>query len=76
MNTTLTPTAEEQGSHHWVMTLELPGYATTTRNGTWTPPPGTTRHDAFAAIRNAITADHSHMAEANVMFFAFELNQI
>lgn len=71
-----TPTAEQQGSHHWVMTLELPGYAATTRSGTWTPPPGTTRHDAYGAIRNEIATGHPEMAKANVMFFAFELNQV
>lgn len=71
-----TPTADQQGSHHWVMTLELPGYAATTRSGTWTPAPSTTRNDAFTAIRNEIAAQHPEMAKANVMFFAFEPNQL
>lgn len=65
-----------QGSHHWVLTLELPGRASMTQYGTYTPPAGTTRYDAFQAIRQHVTADHPEMARATTMFFALEPNQL
>ncbi|MFE9802759.1 hypothetical protein ACFYP6_28450 [Streptomyces goshikiensis] len=65
-----------QGSHHWVLTLELPGRAAMTQSGTYTPPAGTTRYDAYQALRRYVAADHPEMSRANVMFFTLEPNQL
>lgn len=73
---TTTPTQAAQGSHFWVLTLELPGRAAMTQNGTYTPPPGTTRYDAYQALRRYVAADHPEMARATTMFFALEPNQL
>ncbi|KIZ13701.1 hypothetical protein [Streptomyces natalensis] len=71
-----TQTAKTQGSHHWVMTVELPGRAMQTLYGTWTPPQGTTRHDVFLDIKAEIAAEDPDMARANVVFFSLEPNQL
>ncbi|MFD9572902.1 hypothetical protein ACFWBI_24040 [Streptomyces sp. NPDC059982] len=72
---TAVPAPVAQGSYLWVLTLELPGRAAMTQSGTYTPPPGTTRYDAFQALRQHVTASHPEMARANTMFFALEPNQ-
>ncbi|MFH8891246.1 hypothetical protein ACWGHM_04400 [Streptomyces sp. NPDC054904] len=71
-----TAAAAPQGSHHWVMTLELPGRAMQTTFGTWTPPQGATRHDAFMAIKANVATQQPEMERANVVFFALEPNQL
>ncbi|MEU1312186.1 hypothetical protein ABZ419_25270 [Streptomyces cinnamoneus] len=71
-----TQTAQQQGSHHWVMTVELPGHMTYSTYGTWTPPAGATRHDVFMAIKEQISKNNPELASANVMFFALEPNQL
>lgn len=73
---TATPAVAAQGSHHWVLTLELPGRASMTQYGTYTPPAGTTRYDAFQTLRHHVTADHPEMARATTIFFALEPNQL
>ncbi|MFE9791343.1 hypothetical protein ACFYRL_06345 [Streptomyces goshikiensis] len=73
---TTTPASTSQGSHHWVLTLELPGRAAMTQNGTYTPPPGTTRYDAYLVLRQHVLADHPEMSRANTMFFALEPNRL
>ncbi|MFF0729934.1 hypothetical protein [Streptomyces sp. NPDC004134] len=65
-----------QGSHHWVITLEIPGRLTSTYGGTYTPPPGATRSDVYQAIRGDITRQKPELARANVMFFALESNRL
>jgi len=70
------PAPQPQGSHHWVLTLELPGRAMTTRSGTWTPPSGTTRYDVLKAIQNEIAQRDPEMARANVVFWSIEPNQL
>ncbi|MGK5448820.1 hypothetical protein [Streptomyces radiopugnans] len=70
------PAARPQGSHHWVMTLELPGRAMSTFSGTWTPPAGTTRHDVFTGIQADIARQNPDMARGNVVFFSLEPNQL
>jgi hypothetical protein len=70
------PAPQEQGSHHWVMTVELPGRAMHTCSGTWTPAQGATRHDAFLAIKANIAEQSPEMARANVVFFSLEPNQL
>ncbi|MGW9079677.1 hypothetical protein [Streptomyces kronopolitis] len=66
----------QQGTHHWVISLELPGRAMGTRYGTFTPPAGATRQDVFLAIKNDIARQSPEMAHANVVFFALEPNQL
>lgn len=73
---TASPAVTSQGSHHWVMTVELPGRAMNTRYGTWTPPQGATRHDVFTAIKTEIAQGSPEMATANVVFFSLEPNQL
>ncbi|MGW6971704.1 hypothetical protein [Streptomyces sp. NPDC054952] len=68
--------AGEQGSHHWLLTLELPGRAALTQDGTWTPPAGMTRQDAYLAIRRSIAGEHPEMAHANTVFFSIEPNRL
>ncbi|MEU8778588.1 hypothetical protein [Streptomyces sp. NPDC048606] len=68
--------AAAQGSHMWVLTLDLPGRTMTTQYGTWTPPAGTTRYDAFLAIRGDLVARHPEMANANTIFFSLEPNRL
>ncbi|MFG2861573.1 hypothetical protein [Streptomyces sioyaensis] len=73
---TQTQTVQQQGTHHWVITVELPGRAMETLYGTFTPPAGATRHDVFLAIKNDIAQQSPEMARANVVFFALEPNQL
>ncbi|MET9510060.1 hypothetical protein ABZX62_16640 [Streptomyces flavidovirens] len=73
---TTIPAPAPQGTHHWVMTLELPGRMAMTASGTFTPPAGWTRHDMYRAIKDDIARENPELATANVMFFALEPNQL
>ncbi|WP_328970393.1 hypothetical protein [Streptomyces sp. NBC_00239] len=75
-STTATATAAEQGSYHWILTLELPGRAAVTQNGTYTPPAGTTRFDAYLAIREYVAAGHAELSNGIVSFFSLDSNQL
>ncbi|MEU9057019.1 hypothetical protein AB0D37_42735 [Streptomyces sp. NPDC048384] len=68
-----TSTAPE-GTHFWVMSVEKPGLASATRSGTYTPPPGSTRQDAFDEIFDALTSAHPSLHGATVLFFSLEPN--
>ncbi|WP_053627392.1 hypothetical protein [Streptomyces sp. XY511] len=68
--------AAPQGSHQWILTLELPGRAAATQYGTWNPVPGSTRHDVFVAIRQHVTGRFPELERATVAFFALESNQL
>ncbi|MFE2548560.1 hypothetical protein ACFXGI_08435 [Streptomyces sp. NPDC059355] len=74
--TSTTTQATSQGSHAWVLTLELPGREMTTQYGTWTPPAGATRHDVFVALKEHLVAQQPQMASANTIFFSLEPNQL
>jgi hypothetical protein len=80
MTSTTTPGGQPsgQGSHHWVMTLQVPGQGTAHGNGTWTPPPGATRQDVFEAIKARLVSQAPGMGleRGNVLFFALEPNQL
>jgi hypothetical protein len=76
VTTQISQSVQQQGSHHWVMTVELPGLQTYSAYGTWTPPAGATRHDVFMAIKKKIATEHPELATANVMYFALEPNQL
>ncbi|MER6392426.1 hypothetical protein ABT236_28690 [Streptomyces sp. NPDC001523] len=73
---TTAPAPAVQGSHFWMLTLELPGRASMTQSGTYTPPPGTTRYDAYQALRRYVIADHPEMERATTLFFALESNRL
>ncbi|MFJ3727023.1 hypothetical protein ACIPYQ_31280 [Streptomyces sp. NPDC090045] len=74
--TTPAPDRAEQGSHHWVITLDLPGRAAATQYGTLTPVPGATRYDTFLHIRQYVVEGYPELANATVVFFALEANQL
>ncbi|MFD4863692.1 hypothetical protein [Streptomyces sp. NPDC058412] len=74
--TTPAPDRAEQGSHHWVLTLVLPGRAAATQYGTLTPAPGATRYDTFLTIRQYVVDEYPELTGATVVFFALEANQL
>ncbi|MFD7980217.1 hypothetical protein [Streptomyces sp. NPDC059071] len=71
-----TPAPVSQGTHHWVMTLDLPGRACVTESATWTPPPGTTRFDAYRQIRKHLAERHPDIQRAMCVFFSLEPNTL
>lgn len=71
-----TQTNPRQGSHHWVMTLAIPGRLSSTMHGTITPRSGATRQDTFEELREELTRQDASLERANVMFFALEPNQL
>ncbi|MFE4207106.1 hypothetical protein ACFRSX_18485 [Streptomyces goshikiensis] len=75
-NTPPAPDAAAQGSHQWILTLELPGRAAATQYGTWNPYPGSTRHDVSVAIRQHVTNRFPDLERATVALFALEPNQL
>lgn len=66
----------EQGTHHFVLTLEKPGRFSMTQEGTFTPAPGSTRQDAYLAIYRSVTEQDPNLRGASVGFFALEANQL
>jgi hypothetical protein len=69
-------TARPQGSHFFLMTLEVPGYASFTTDGTFTPPAGATRQDVYTHLRDYVTEDKPDMRGANVTYFLLEPNHL
>ncbi|MFJ9799845.1 hypothetical protein [Streptomyces sp. NPDC101145] len=69
-------TTHTEGTHHWVITLEIPGRAAFTQDGTYTPRPGETRSGALHALLNSITEQKPHLRGANITFFSIEPNQL
>ncbi|MDI3423633.1 hypothetical protein [Streptomyces luteolus] len=67
---------QAQGSHCWVLTLELPGRMSTTSHGAFTPPSNWTRYDAFMAIKDEVARQNPELTNANVVFFSIEPNQL
>jgi hypothetical protein len=81
MTSTTTPATGQpsgQGSHHWVLTLQVAGPVIAHGNGTWTPPPGATRQDVFEAIKTRLISQAPGMGfeRAAVLFFSLEPNQL
>jgi hypothetical protein len=64
-----------QGTHHFVITLEKPGLFSVTQEGTFTPPPGSTRQDAYRLIYRTLCDQDPDYHGASVGFFTLEPNQ-
>ncbi|AQW51782.1 hypothetical protein ACIQPP_13930 [Streptomyces violaceusniger] len=76
---TTSPAAQQQGSHHFVLTLQVPhhsgqGFITATFSNTLTPLPSNTRADIYALLREQVGQAHPELAKANVLFFSLEPN--
>ena len=69
-------TEPAQGSHHWIITLEIPGRMTGTYSGACTPAAGSTRFDVYQAIHSDVVRRHPELERSNVMFFALEPNRL
>ena len=73
------PAAPQQGSHHFVLTLQKPhrgGFISATFANTFTPRPSDTRADLYEVLRKEITQAHPELTDANVLFFSLERNQL
>ncbi|MFD0381159.1 hypothetical protein [Streptomyces sp. NPDC127112] len=68
--------APQQGSHHWILTLEMPGKQVLTDSGTVNPPAGATRYDMYLAIREHTVSGYPELSRANCVFFSLEPNQL
>lgn len=66
----------EQGTHFYIMTLNLPGYAEITGAGTITPEEGQTEFDLYRAIRDGFVQDHPRLENADTLFWVLKPNQI
>ncbi|GGT62498.1 hypothetical protein [Streptomyces lateritius] len=69
-------TAQQHGSHHYVLTLDMPGRIAGTWHGTVTPGPTSTRNDMFLWLRERISSENPEFARANVVFFSLEPNRL
>lgn len=77
--TEATAGTSEQGTHFWHMSFlarnEL-GLAPVERNGHLTPPPGATRFDAMNLIQQAVVAASPYLADATMLSFDIQPNQL
>ncbi|QKW31422.1 hypothetical protein HUT11_35245 (plasmid) [Streptomyces seoulensis] len=75
----MTTSNEPQGTHFWHMSFlarnEL-GIAAIERNGHLTPPPGVTRFDAMNLIRQEVVAASPYLADAAMLSFDIQPNEI
>ena len=69
-------TQTEQATHHYVLTLDMPGRASGSWRGTLTPAPGTTRQAVLTQLLDQIHTDHPEFSRANIVFFSLEPNQL
>lgn len=80
MSDTTTQAPAPQGTHHYVLTLQIPtggGLSTSTWTGTWTPPEGAaTRHDFYRLLRDNIAQNNPQFTDAYVVFFDVQPNQL
>lgn len=69
----------EQGSHHFVLTVQKPsprGLDVNTFHGTCTPGEGATRRDVYDEVRADHDQRHPQLAGGNVIFWSLEPNQL
>ncbi|MFE5828982.1 hypothetical protein ACFQ8W_01715 [Streptomyces sp. NPDC056508] len=71
-----TPNTTTQGTHMYVLTLNLPARAAVTVDGTVTPDPGATRHDLYRDIKARTIKTHPDMAYGVVTFFSLQPNTL
>ncbi|GAA4025385.1 hypothetical protein [Streptomyces plumbiresistens] len=64
------------GTHFWVLSVDKPGRVSTTRSGTYTPAPGSTRESVYRDIYLAITDADPILRGATVLFFSLEPNRL
>ncbi|MCG7204143.1 hypothetical protein [Streptomyces arenae] len=80
MTTQTAPAADSipqaQGTHHWILTLEKPGRFSVTQEGTFTPPPGSTRQDVYHFIYRSVTEQDANLRGASVGYFELASNQL
>ncbi|MCX4849827.1 hypothetical protein [Streptomyces sp. NBC_00893] len=73
-------TAEQPREYHFVLTVQKPapsgGYIVAEWSGYMTPEPGWTRHDTYQAIRAEHVKQNPTLANASVLFFSLEPNQL
>jgi len=76
--TAITPAVQPtaQGTHLYVLSLFIHGYADTTLHGTITPAPGATRRDIFNQLRENAARNDKRWLKALVVFFSLEPNQL
>lgn len=75
----MTTHAPDQGTHHYILTLQVPFRSAVTVLGTWTgcvTPQGMTRADVYDQLRARIAEAHPDYAQGNVIFFALERNEL
>ncbi|MGW2261435.1 hypothetical protein ACWCXE_27075 [Streptomyces sp. NPDC001780] len=69
-----------QGSHHFVLTIQKPigpgAYAIADFSGWINLASGSTRHDAFKAIREEHARRNPETRDGTVLFFYLERNQL
>ncbi|MEU0719325.1 hypothetical protein [Streptomyces lavendulocolor] len=76
MSSTQTTTTAPVHTHHYVLTLDMPGRCTGTWAGALTPGSGETRQSVYQWLRQQITTAHPQYADANVLFFSLEPNRL
>ncbi|MFB7548571.1 hypothetical protein [Streptomyces sp. NPDC056154] len=76
----MTSAEQPQGQYHFVLTVQKPlpsgGYTVSDWSGYMTPEPGWTRDDAYLAIRAEHAKRRPDLANACVLFFSLEPNQL
>ncbi|MER5484028.1 hypothetical protein ABT024_12540 [Streptomyces sp. NPDC002812] len=65
-----------QGSHMYVLTLQNEQGNICTLSGTFTPDPGTTRHDVHQQLRENAVRRYPSLENSAVVFFSLESNQL
>ncbi|MCX5296838.1 hypothetical protein OG898_10085 [Streptomyces sp. NBC_00193] len=65
-----------QGSHMYVLTLQNQHGNICTLSGTFTPDPGTTRHDVHQQLREDAVRRYPSLENATVVFFSLESNHL
>ncbi|MGW1015608.1 hypothetical protein [Streptomyces niveus] len=71
---------QQQGTHHFILTVQKPhprgGFTFADWSGWFTPDPSWTRHDAFRWLKGEYARQKPELADATVLFFALESNQL
>ncbi|MFK0114956.1 hypothetical protein [Streptomyces sp. NPDC090994] len=65
-----------QGTHLYILTLEKPGLASVTLNGTLTPHEGSTEQDVLTQIYGSATEQDPRLAGACITFWLLKPNLI